>query len=923
MSAPLESSWVIYRRMARYAIPYWKVIAASMFALTLFSAADVGFVALMKPLLDGSFVQKDVTTIRWIPLAIVGLFLVRGTMGFASGYGLQWVTQNIIASLRREMFARLMQLPVTYFDRNSTGTILARFNYHASMIASALMTSTHALRELMVFLGQMGLMFYLSWKLTVFVLVAAPLIVMIVRYVNKRIRGLGARMQTTVGRFAETLDETIKGQRVIKIHGAEATERANFEHINQDTRRLTLKVEATSLISGGLTQLIAAFAIASIVYFATLPEMLDEITPGTFVAFLVALTTLMRPIRTLNSVNQSIQLGVTAAREIFSFLAEPAESAGGKSLARAHGQIEFRGVRHRYQADAPEALKGINLVIEPGQTVAFVGKSGSGKSTLLALLPRFYDPTGGQILLDGHDLREYSLAAVRSQIALVDQQVRLFNATVAENIAYALTPTPSEAQMIEAARHAHAWEFIEKLPKGLNTEIGENGVQLSGGQRQRIAIARALLKNAPILILDEATSALDTESERHIQEALEELVRRTHHAGHRPPAFDHSARGPDRGDARGGDCRIRPSRRAPEAKRRLRIAVSHAVSGLSPSRMRAFSDRLQKIWYCAEPPPLVLRPLSWLFVAVAVLRRFWLKRQAQRTHLPVPVIVVGNITVGGSGKTPFVIWLAERLREWGWHPGIVSRGYGGRPQRQPLHVTDATAALECGDEPLLMARRTGCPVVVCPNRVAAVRALIRLGGVDIVISDDGLQHYRLPRDLEIAVVDGARGLGNGWRLPAGPLRESPKRLTTVDQIVVNGPSAKSLGAGPSSIAMRLVGPMAHSLQTGQIRALGDFAGQTVHAVAGIAHPARFFSMLSRLEIKLIVHPFPDHHPFIAQDLDFGDQRPVLMTEKDAVKCSGIKDERMWSVPVSAEFGKDDTARMRELISGLKRGHARG
>ncbi len=520
-----ESSWAVYRRMARYAVPHWRVIVAALVATTLFSAADVGFVALMKPLLDGSFVQKDLATIRWIPLAIVGLFLLRGVAGFGSGYGMQWVTQQIVAGLRRDMFARLVQLPVKYFDSNSTGAMLSRFNYHTGAIASALMVATYALREAMVFVGQLGLMFWLSWKLTVFVLVVGPPIALTVRYVNKRIRGLGERIQSTAGRFAEALDETIKGQRVIKLHNAAKAEQAGFEKILQDTRQLAVKVEATTLISGGITQLLAAFAVAGIVYFATLPEMLAEVTPGTFVAFLVALTTLMRPVKVLNSFNQQVQLGVTAAREVFAFLAEPVEPAGGgRRLQRARGRIEFDDIRHRYQADAPEALKGIRLVVEPGQTVAFVGKSGSGKTTLLSLLPRFYDPVSGRITLDGHDLRDYALNDLRAQIALVDQQVRLFNATVAENIAYALDPSPSEAQLIEAAEHAHAWEFIQKLPKGLHTEIGENGVQLSGGQRQRIAIARALLKNAPILILDEATSALDSESERHIQEAVEELV---------------------------------------------------------------------------------------------------------------------------------------------------------------------------------------------------------------------------------------------------------------------------------------------------------------------------------------------------------------------------------------------------------------
>ncbi len=328
---------------------------------------------------------------------------------------------------------------------------------------------------------------------------------------------------------------------------------------------------------------------------------------------------------------------------------------------------------------------------------------------------------------------------------------------------------------------------------------------------------------------------------------------------------------------------------------------------------------LQKIWYSAERPALGLRGLSWLFIAAAALRRRWLQGRARQTQLPLPVVVVGNLTVGGSGKTPFVIWLVERLREWGWRPGIVSRGYGGRAQRVPLLVTRDTSAAECGDEPLLMARRLGCPIYVSPDRVAAVRALISRGGVDIVVSDDGLQHYRLPRDLEIAVVDGVRGLGNGHRLPAGPLREAPERLTTVDLVVVNGPAWKSpVALRRPLLAMRVSGPMAHSLQTAQVRALGDFAGQTVHAVAGIGNPARFFSMLSQLEISLVMHPFPDHHQFRATDFGFGDERPVLMTEKDAVKCQSFIDARMWSVPVSAQIDPEGTACVRELIGALKK-----
>ncbi|MEK6805687.1 MAG: tetraacyldisaccharide 4'-kinase [Pseudomonadota bacterium] len=335
--------------------------------------------------------------------------------------------------------------------------------------------------------------------------------------------------------------------------------------------------------------------------------------------------------------------------------------------------------------------------------------------------------------------------------------------------------------------------------------------------------------------------------------------------------------------------------------------------------MKPISDPLQRFWYSSDTPPLSLRLLSWLFVAAAAGRRRWQKQQARRTPLGLPVIVVGNINVGGSGKTPFVIWLVERLREWGWHPGIVSRGYGGRAGATPRLVAGESNPAECGDEPVLMARRLGCPVVVCPDRVAAVRALTRLGQVDVVISDDGLQHYRMARKLEFAVVDGTRGLGNGYRLPAGPLRESSGRLAEVNLTVVNGGGWKPppLLNAPV-LCMRLTGTHAVAIAGSHTKPLAQFAGETVHAVAGIGNPTRFFSMLTQLGIKLVVHPFPDHHSYRPEDFAFGDDRPVLMTEKDAVKCQPFADARMWSVPVQAQITVEDTARVRELIATLNK-----
>jgi tetraacyldisaccharide 4'-kinase len=324
---------------------------------------------------------------------------------------------------------------------------------------------------------------------------------------------------------------------------------------------------------------------------------------------------------------------------------------------------------------------------------------------------------------------------------------------------------------------------------------------------------------------------------------------------------------------------------------------------------------LTRRWYSSRPAPWYLRPLAWLFGLVARMRRARQQSRAKLARLPVPVIVVGNIAVGGTGKTPFVIWLVERLREWGWKPGVVSRGYGGRARHWPQRVGAGADPQLVGDEPVLIASRAGCPVVVGPDRLAAAAMLLAGGDVDIVVSDDGLQHYRLWRDLEIAVVDATRGLGNGKLLPAGPLREGPARLAEVGVVVANGPGWTA-PAG-RQITMRLQAVEARALDGSAARPIASFAGETVHAVAGIGNPARFFAMLSQHNIRLIVHPFPDHHPFALGDLEFGDGLAVLMTEKDAVKCHEFSGPSHWVVPVDASIDPAGVALVQELTRSLR------
>jgi subfamily B ATP-binding cassette protein MsbA len=525
--APDLSPLAVYRRLMAYTRSRWRVFGVAAIGMALSAATTVSFMSLMRPLLDGTFVHRDPEVIRWVPWAIVGLFLARGVSEFTASYGMAWIARHVIRDVRQELFEHLLHLPVRFYDRSSSGQLIARLTYHVEQVAEAATSAFSTIvKDGLTVVGLIGFMFYLNWELALFCMLVAPLIASIIRYVSHRFRRVSKRIQENIGQVTQVAEETIGGQRVIKIHNGQGYEAGRFRQVNERARQLAMKVVATKASSEALIQFIAAWAVAAVVYFATRPELLAEITPGTFVAFAGAMLSLMNPLRSLTQVNERLQRGISAATEIFTLMAEPVEPLGGqRTLQRARGSVEFDNVHFRYAEDGAETLQGITLRIEAGQTVAFVGRSGSGKSTLLALLPRFYDPDSGVIRVDGVDLREYRLEDLREQFALVDQQVRLFEGSLASNIAYGLQPLPPNSEVEPAARAAHAWEFAARLPQGLDAPVGQNGSRLSGGQRQRVAIARALFKDAPILILDEATSALDTESERLIQDALERLAR--------------------------------------------------------------------------------------------------------------------------------------------------------------------------------------------------------------------------------------------------------------------------------------------------------------------------------------------------------------------------------------------------------------
>ncbi len=517
----------VYRRLLGYATQHWKVLTGGIVAMIVYAASETATMRLVQPLLDGSFVKRDPEIISIIPWAILGLFIMRALSNFASTYSMAWVSQQVVCRLRGEVFDQMLHLPISHHDRTRSADLLIKLTYHVGQVAdSATGVLTSMIKDGLTIFGLLWLMFFNSWKLTLISLALAPIVAMSVRYVSRRSRVLSTRLQESMGGVTHVADEAITGRRVVKVYGGETAELSRFSRVNEYIRRQTLKQVVTSSGSSNVIQMIAGVAVAIIVYLATSENWLREMSPGTFVSFLGAMLALRGPMKSLSGINERLQRGIAAGTDLFTFLGTPRESTGGsRTLERARGAIRFEDVQFRYAEDARPALAGVSLDVAPGQVVAFVGKSGSGKSTLLATLPRFYDPQQGRILLDGVALTDYRLADLRRQIALVDQNVVLFNATVAENIAYGAGTGVTRDQILAAAKAAYAWDFVEHLPQQLDTPLGPNGVALSGGQRQRIAIARALLKDAPILILDEATSALDTESERYIQAGLEQLVK--------------------------------------------------------------------------------------------------------------------------------------------------------------------------------------------------------------------------------------------------------------------------------------------------------------------------------------------------------------------------------------------------------------
>ncbi|WP_018412037.1 lipid A export permease/ATP-binding protein MsbA [Methyloversatilis thermotolerans] len=527
MTSSQLSSRALYLRLLGYVRPYWIAFAVSIVCMALTAAAEPVFPALMKELLDGGFGGNDPRALWFYPIALVLLFVVRGLFGFVADYAFAWAANNVVLDLRRAMFGRLLALPTDFFDNQSSGALISKVAYDVQGVTQAATNViTVFVRDSLTVLGLLIWLLWLNWKLTLIVFGMLPFIAIIVRLSSRRIRESARGAQRAMGSIAHTLEESIEAHKVVKIFGGQDYEMGRFEHACRTQRRQNMRnIIAASLVSP-MTQVLTAIALGIVIAVALHDSAENRTTVGGFMGFVTAMLMLLAPLKRLTDVNAPLQRGLAAAESVFQLIDQQVERDDGTvSLDRARGRIDFDQLGFAYSGRDHRVLQHFDLSVAPGETVALVGASGSGKTTLANLLARFYAPTSGRILLDGHDIQNIRLASLRANMALVSQDVVLFNDTVAANIAYGALRGTERADIEAAARAACALDFIQAMPEGFDTLIGENGVKLSGGQRQRLAIARALLKDAPVLILDEATSALDTESERQVQAALEVLMK--------------------------------------------------------------------------------------------------------------------------------------------------------------------------------------------------------------------------------------------------------------------------------------------------------------------------------------------------------------------------------------------------------------
>jgi len=517
----------VYGRLWRYVTPHKLIGFIAVIGMTATAIIEGGLVLLLEPLMDEALVAQNLTTAKWLPIAFVTIFILRGISGFATEASLGWIGRSVISSLRRDVFRKFLTLPIRFFDNQTTGPLLSRMTYNVEMVAESVTSVvTIAIRDVLTVFAAIGVMLYQSPKLTLFVAFLFPFVAVIVRILGIAFRRYSGRIQDSVGEVTQVTEEIVRGNQVVKSFSGYDYEKDRLDEVDERNRKQNLKLIRVRSLGVAVTQVVFGVGVAAVIYFASRESIDGELSPGQFISFFSAMMLMLQPVRRITNVNATLQRGVAGADSLFMVMDEDDEIDNGSvAPERVSGDVEFRKVSFSYGGDNGTVLQDVSVRVAAGTTLAVVGHSGSGKSTLASLLPRFYDIDSGEILIDGTSVSDYTLTSLRDSISFVTQDVVLFNDTIGNNLAYGQLKNKSEAEFLAAAEAARVTDFVTELPNGFDTMVGDRGVLLSGGQRQRIAIGRALLKNAPVLILDEATSSLDTKSERRIQEALNELMK--------------------------------------------------------------------------------------------------------------------------------------------------------------------------------------------------------------------------------------------------------------------------------------------------------------------------------------------------------------------------------------------------------------
>jgi len=908
----------LYTRLLGYTFKHKGLFFLSIIGFILFAAADISAVEWLKQVI--SYInESNENPLNPLNLALFLAFIsvIRGIGFYVGNYFMANVGLKVVHSLREDLISSLLYQPMSFFDQASKGEIVNRIIFTTNQITGA---ATNALKILVkegfLLIGLFIYLLYLSWKLTLVILVIAPLIGIIVSIAGKRLRRVAKKIQDVMGIVTQVSNEIASGAREIKSFNNESGEEERFKKANDENLKQNLKMESTGNITTPLIQVFVAFALAAMSYLALTNLSELNLPSESFVAFFTAAGLMARPIRQLSSLNAVIQRGLAAAEDIFSAIdTAPEKYDEGLDINKTlEGEVEIENVSFSYSHDSEPVLKNISISAKKGETIALVGKSGSGKSTIVNLLNRFYDDYEGRIRIDGYDIKKIKLTDLRNSISYVSQDPTLFNDTVKNNIAYGLDEV-SDSAVFQAAREANAYEFIMNLPEGFNTIIGDKGTTLSGGEKQRVAIARALLKQSSILIFDEATSALDNESEKEIQAAIEKASQNktTFIIAHRLSTVEKADKicvleNGEITQAGTHNELIKEEGLYNVLQGKPELVEEAITTDSDIDFVPTLINEKKSFWDEYNFGNIALTPLSFLYWAVSSFKNTFIKPKPSSDN-EIPVVVVGNVTVGGNGKTPLVSQIAIDLKNIGYKPGIILRGYKGSFTGTKL-IGDDTTAKEVGDEAIFHHNR-GFNVVVDRDRARALSYLERHTDCDIVISDDGLQHSALRRDFEVVVEDANRNFGNQLFLPAGPLRDNIWKTKMVDLFIYSGRKEGNdnfFELEPESWV---------NLDTGDSYLVEDYPfGKTANVVSGIANPNRFLKTLNSLKVNFDYRLFPDHHYFSKKDIDFDFERPILTTEKDAARMGDkFKGKNIWYLKMGVKLNTNISKLITEKVHG--------